>query len=286
MAKKITKAVIPVAGLGTRFLPITKSIPKEMLPIVDKPTLSYIIEECIASGIMDILLITSPYKKVIEDYFDQNYELEKRLLDKDKINELELLKTKPDNVNIYFIRQGEPKGSGHAIKLAKTFIGNDSFAVLFGDDIMKSKVPALKQLLEIYERTNTNVIGCLEVQKELSKNYGMIEFKDQNTNEIKSIVEKPMPEDTPSNYAGLGRYIVSSNIFPILETLSMGVGNEYQFTDAMKELMKQEKFYACILDAIYYDTGSKLGYLKANMDFALEREDLKEGIFDYLNQIK
>ena len=284
--KKITKAVIPVAGLGTRFLPITKSVPKEILPIVDKPTLSYIIEECIESGITDILLITSPYKKVIEDYFDQNYELEKRLLDKDKINELELLKTKPENVNIYFIRQGEPKGSGHAIKLAKTFVGNDSFAVLFGDDIMKSKVPALKQLLEIYEKNNANVIGCLEVAKELSKNYGMIDFKNKETNEIKSIIEKPKMEDAPSNYAGLGRYVVSSNIFSILETLSMGVGNEYQFTDAMKELMKQEKFYACILEATYYDTGSKVGYLKANIDFALEREELKESLSDYLNQKK
>lgn len=282
--KKITKAVIPVAGLGTRFLPITKSVPKEMLPIVDKPTLSYIIDECIKSGITDILLITSPYKKVIEDYFDQNYELEKRLSDKGKIKELEYLKTKPDNINIYFIRQGEPKGSGHAIKLAKTFVGEDSFAVLYGDDIMKSDVPALKQLMDIYEEKNANVIGCLEVAKELSKNYGMIEFKNSETKEIKTIIEKPEVEQSPSNYAGLGRYIVSANIFPILETLSQGVGGEYQFTDAMKELMKQEKFYACNLNASYYDTGSKIGYLKANIDFALEREDLKISLEDYFQQ--
>ena len=167
---KITKAVIPVAGLGTRFLPITKSVPKEMLPIVDKPTLSYIIDECINSGITDILLITSPYKKVIEDYFDQTYELERRLEEKAKIKELKTIQTKPSNVNIYFIRQGEPQGSGHAIKLAKTFVGNDSFAVLYGDDIMKSNsnIPALKQLINIHEKTNANVIGCLEVAKELS----------------------------------------------------------------------------------------------------------------------
>lgn len=284
--KKITKAVIPVAGLGTRFLPITKSVPKEMLPIVDKPILSYIIDECIESGITDILLITSPYKKVIEDYFDQNYELAKRLEEKDKVTELESLNTKPKNVNIYFIRQGEPQGSGHAINLAKTFVGNDSFAVLYGDDIMKSKTPALKQLIEVHEKTSANVIGCLEIPRELSPKYGMIEFENQVDNKIKTIIEKPPVEESPSNYAGLGRYIVSSNVFSILETLNRGVGNEYQFTDAMKELMKQENFYACILDATYYDTGSKIGYLKANIDYALEREELRESLKDYLNNQK
>ena len=281
--KKITKAVIPVAGLGTRFLPITKSVPKEMLPIVDRPTISYIIEECINSGITDILLITSPYKKVIEDYFDEHYELAKRLEAKEKLKELKLLKTKPDNVNIYFIRQGEPQGSGHAIKLAKTFVGDDYFAVLYGDDIMKSTTPALKQLISIHEETNANVIGCLEVEKELSKKYGMIDFEDVNTHKIKTIIEKPNPEDTPSTWAGLGRYIVSSNVFNELEKLNKGVGNEYQFTDAMKNLMAHESFYACKLEATYYDTGSKIGYLKANIDYALERDELKEELNDYLN---
>lgn len=284
---KLTKAVIPVAGLGTRFLPITKSVPKEMLPIVDKPTLSYIIDECIDSGITDILLITSPYKKVIEDYFDQSYELEKRLEEKEKYKELDYINTKPKHVNIYFIRQGEPQGSGHAIKLAKTFVGNDSFAVLYGDDVMKAKgdVPALKQLINIHEETNGNVIGCLEVPKELAPKYGMVEFKNEKTGEIKTIIEKPSVEDAPSNYAGLGRYIVSSNIFSILDTLSRGVGNEYQFTDAMKTLMEKEKFYACNLDAVYYDTGSKIGYLKANIDYALEREDLKDRLEEYIDNI-
>ena len=276
--RKITKAVIPVAGLGTRFLPITKSVPKEMLPIVDKPTLSYIIDECIESGITDILLITSPYKKVIEDYFDQSYELEKRLEEKEKYKELDYINTKPNNVNIYFIRQGEPQGSGHAIKLAKTFVGDDYFAVLYGDDLMKPNkdIPALKQLINVHEKTDGNIIGCLEVPKELAPKYGMIEFDNKNISKIKTIIEKPSVEDTPSNFAGLGRYIVSSNIFSILETLSKGVGNEYQFTDAMKKLMEKEDFYACNLDAIYYDTGSKIGYLKANIDYALERDDLKE----------
>lgn len=282
---KITKAVIPVAGLGTRFLPITKALPKEMLPIVDKPILSYIIEECISSGITDILLITSPYKKVIEDYFDQTYELEHRLTEKGKLQELKLLNTKPSNVNIYFIRQGEPQGSGHAIKLAKTFVGDDSFAVLYGDDVMKSDVPALKQLMDLHEKTSANIIGGLEVARELSPRYGMIEFEDKVTNKIKTIVEKPSIENAPSNYAGLGRYIVNASIFEILENLSKGVGNEYQFTDAMKELMKKEPFYACPLDATYYDTGSKIGYLKANIDYALERDDLKEEIKEHLKNI-
>lgn len=283
---KITKAVIPVAGLGTRFLPITKSVPKEMLPIVDKPTLSYIIDECIDSGITDILLITSPYKKVIEDYFDQNYELEKRLVEREKLQELNYLNTKPKNVNIYFIRQGEPQGSGHAIKLAKTFVGNDSFAVLYGDDVMKSTIPALKQLINLHEQTSANIIGCLEVKKELSSKYGMIKFQEKSTNQIATIIEKPKMEESPSSYAGLGRYIVSPQIFPILENLSKGVGNEYQFTDAMKELMTKESFYACKLDATYYDTGSKLGYLQANIDYALEREELKNSLKEYLDNLK
>ena len=284
--KKITKAVIPVAGLGTRFLPITKSVPKEMLPIVDKPTLSYIIDECIESGITDILLITSPYKKVIEDYFDQSYELEKRLEEKEKYKELDSINTKPNNINIYFIRQGEPQGSGHAIKLAKTFVGNDPFAVLYGDDLMKSETPALKQLIDVYEKNNCNVIGCLEVDESIVSRYGIIKFKNDKTDEIDTIIEKPKQEEAPSNCAGLGRYIVNPTVFPILETLSKGVGNEYQFTDAMKELMKEESFYACKLDATYYDTGNKIGYLQANIDYALDRKDLKESLKEHLKSVE
>ena len=282
--KKVTKAVIPVAGMGTRFLPITKSVAKEMLPIIDKPTLSYIIDEAVASGITDILLITSPYKKIIEDYFDINYELEKRMEEKGKTDELKILASIKGNVNIYFIRQGEPLGSGHAIKLAKTFIGNDPFAVLYGDDIMKSNVPALKQLVDIYEKYDCNVIGCMEVDKDLVSRYGIISFDDESTNKIKTIIEKPKKEEAPSNIAGLGRYIVKPEIFNILEKLSTGVGGEYQFTDAMKELMKEQDFYACIMDATYYDTGSKLGYLKATIDYALERDDLKESLKEFLKE--
>lgn len=280
--KKVTKAVIPVAGLGTRFLPITKSVPKEMLPIVDRPTLSYIIDECIESGITDILLITSPYKKMIEDYFDQTYELEKRLEEKNKEKELELIKTKPNNIHIYFIRQGEPCGSGHAIKLAKTFVGDEPFAVLYGDDIMKSEKPALAQVIDVYNKYDSNVIGCLEVDENRVSSYGIIQFENEETLKIDTIIEKPSLEEAPSRCAGLGRYVVKSEIFDILENLSRGVGNEYQFTDAMKELMEKQDFYACKLDAVYYDTGSKIGYLKANIDFAMEREELSSDLERYI----
>lgn len=282
--KKITKAVIPVAGMGTRFLPITKSVAKEMLPIVDTPTLSYIIDEAVESGITDILLITSPYKKIIEDYFDINFELEKRLEEKGKIKEIKILNSIRKNVNIYFIRQGEPLGSGHAIRLAKTFVGNDPFAVLYGDDLMKSEMPALKQLINVYEETNSNVIGCMEVDKQSVSKYGIISFENEQTKKIKTIIEKPSVEEAPSNMAGLGRYIVKPEIFDILEVLSKGAGDEYQFTDAMKELMRKQDFYACLLDAKYYDTGSKIGYLQATIDYSLEREELKDQLMKYLNE--
>ena len=279
--KKITKAIIPVAGMGTRFLPVTKSVPKEMLPIVDKPTLSYIVKEAIESGITDILLITSPYKKVIEDYFDRHYELENRMKVRGKLKELEILEDNLPKANIYFIRQGEPMGSGHAIKLAKSFVGNEPFAVMYGDDIMKSDIPALKQLINIYEKYDCNVIGCLEVDRLLVSKYGIIEYENDK-GKIKTIIEKPSIEEAPSTTAGLGRYIVKPEIFSVLETLSKGACGEYQFTDAMKELMNTQDFYACKLNATYYDTGSKIGYLKANIDYALDYADLKEDLSKYL----
>ena len=284
--KKVRKAIIPVAGMGTRFLPITKSVAKEMLPIVDKPTLSYIIDEAVDSGITDILLITNPYKKIIEDYFDVNYELEKRMEEKNKQHELNLLKSTKGNVNIYFIRQGEPLGSGHAIKLAKNFVGDEPFAVLYGDDLMKSDKPALKQLIDLYEEKDANVIGCLPVDKNLVYKYGIISFADETTKRIKTIVEKPKIEEAPSNIAGLGRYIVKPEIFEELESLSKGAGGEYQFTDAMKSLMDRQEFYACLIDATYYDTGSKIGYLKAIIDYSLEREELSQELIEYINKIK
>lgn len=285
--KKIRKAVIPVAGMGTRFLPITKSVAKEMLPIVDKPTISYIVEECVNSGIEDILFITSSYKKSLEDYFDQNFEIQTRL--QNNKAKLELLKSVDkisDKVNIYFIRQGEPKGSGHAVSLAQHFIGNEPFAMLYGDDIIYSDhKPALKQLIELYEETNgANIIGVQEVKKEEVYKYGIVEF--ETANKIKTIIEKPSIEGAPSTCAGLGRYIINPTIFDILETLEIDEHGEYQFTNAMKELMKKEPFYACRYNGKYYDTGSKLGYLIANIEYGLKNKEIQDELKEYLKNIK
>jgi len=281
--KKIKKAVIPVAGLGTRFLPVTKSIPKEMLPIIDKPTLQYIIEECVESGIEEILLITNPYKKNIEDHFDQSFELEHRLEKSNKLKELEMVRNISKLCKIFYIRQGEPLGSGHAIKLAKSFINGEPFAVLYGDDLMKYNTPVLKQLIDIYEEKDCNVIGVQEVDKNLVNKYGIIEF-DEN-NKIKNIIEKPNIEQAPSNIAGLGRYIVKPEIFEELENLFPGKNGEYQFTDALLNLMQKQDFYVCKFEGNYFDIGNQLGYLKANIQFGLERNDIKDELLEYIKSL-
>ncbi|MDO5568538.1 MAG: UTP--glucose-1-phosphate uridylyltransferase [bacterium] len=266
---EITKAIIPVAGFGTRMLPITKSIPKEMLPLGSKPTLAYIIEEAYNSGITDILLITSSYKKCIEDYFDKNFELETTLEQRNKVKELEIIKNIKPNLNIYFIRQGEPLGSGHAIKLAKSFVGTSPFAVMFGDDVMESEEnPALKQLIELYKKTNSCIIGTQEVKKEDVSKYGIIEYSDKKAGRIKQIVEKPKMEETPSTTAGLGRYILTKEIFDYIDIVEPAKG-EYQLPDAMHLMMKDNyPFYACKIKATYFDTGSKKGYFNAFNYFA------------------
>lgn len=285
--KKVRKAVIPVAGMGTRFLTVTKSVPKEMLPIVDMPTIQYIVDEAIASGIEEILFITSPYKKTLEDHFDVSYELEKRLEASNKLKELEMVKSITSKCKFYYTRQGEPLGSGHAINLARSFVGDEPFAVMFGDDIMyyKDKKPVLQQLIDVYEKYNANVIGVQQVDWSIVNKYGIIKYSDETTGKIDTIIEKPKLEEAPSNSAGLGRYIVNSSIFDILSDLKAGAGSEIQFTDAMKELMTKEAFYACKFDGQYYDVGSKIGYLKANIAYALDREDLKEELFEYMKKI-
>ena len=279
--KKIRKCVIPVAGMGTRFLPATKAIPKEMLPIIDKPTIQYIIEEAVASGIEEVLLITSSYKNSVIDHFDKSYELESRLKESGKIDKLELVENISNLAKFTFIRQGEPKGSGHAIKLAKSFVGDEPFAVMYGDDLIKSEVPALKQLIDVYEEKDCNVIGVQEVDHNLVYKYGIIEYEDNN-GKIKRLVEKPSLEEAPSNDAGLGRYIVKPEIFDELEILGTGAGGEYQFSDAMLALMQKQDFYACKFEGQYLDIGSQLGYLKANVEYALDREDIKEDFEKYL----
>ena len=254
-----------------------------MLPIIDKPTLQYIVEECVASGIEEILFITSPYKRNVEDHFDQSFELETRLERNNKLKELEIVQNISKMCTIYYTRQGEPLGSGHAIKLAKNFIGNEPFAVLYGDDLIKSKTPVLKQLIDVYNKYDCNVIGVQEVDPSLVYKYGIIEFEQGD--KIKSIIEKPSVEEAPSNFAGLGRYIVKPEVFEELEKLSKGKGNEYQFTDGMLALMKRQDFYACKFEGTYYDIGNQLGYLKANIAFALDRDDLKDDLKAFLKEI-
>ena len=281
---KIRKAVIPVAGMGTRFLPITKSVPKEMLPIVDKPTISYIVEEAINSGIEEILFITSPYKKCIEDYFDKSYELENRLEKSNKLDKLEEIKNIGKGAKFYYIRQGEPLGSGHAIYLAKSFVGNEPFAVMYGDDIMYSeKVPVLKQLIDVYNKYDSSVLGCMEVDYSIINRYGSIKLNEDGS--INTVIEKPNKEDAPSNIASLGRYIIKPEIFDYIEKLTPSINGEIQFTDAMMNMMKNYKFMPCIFDGKYYDTGSKDGYIKANIEFALKRNDLKDKVREIINNV-
>lgn len=284
--KKVRKAVIPVAGMGTRFLPITKSIPKEMLPIYDKPTIDYIIDEAIDSGIEEILLITSSYKKTIEDYFDRSFELEKRLEKSGKITLAEKVKKIGTKVKVFYIRQGEPMGSAHAISLAKNFINNEPFAVLYGDDLMMYETPVLRQLIDMYEKYDSNIIGVKEVDKDIVDRYGIVEYEDIETRKIKTIIEKPSIENAPSTSAGLGRYIVKPEIFDEIEKLEVGINGEYQFTDAMLNLMKYEDFYACMFDGKYFDTGNKLEYMKANIEFALKNKEVSDELNEYLKSFK
>lgn len=281
--KKIRKCVIPVAGMGTRFLPATKATPKEMLPIIDKPTLQYIVEEAVNSGIEEILFITSPYKNSVLDHFDKSYELENRLRQSGKLDKLEMIENISSLAKFYYIRQGEPNGSGHAINLARSFVGDEPFAVMYGDDLMKSDVPVLKQLIDIYEQRDCNVIGVQEVDPRIVYKYGIIEY-DNVEGKIKDIIEKPSIQEAPSNHAGLGRYIVKPEIFDELENLNRGAGNEYQFTDGMRALMKKQDFYACKFEGKYFDIGNQFGYIKANIEYALDRTDIKDDLQDYLSK--
>lgn len=283
--QKIRKAVIPVAGLGTRFLPVTKAVPKEMLPIVDKPTLQYIVEEAVASGIEEILLITSPNKEAIINHFDRSFELEMRLEKSHKYEQLEMVRSISDLVHIYTIRQGEPLGSGHAVSLAESFVGKEPFAVLYGDDLIKGDIPALKELIEVYEKYDANVIGIQEVDPSVVSRYGIISYADRNTGKIASIIEKPKMEEAPSTSAGLGRYIVKPEIFDALRDIKISVNHEYQFTDAMLLLMQTQDFYACPFHGDYYDIGNQLGYVKANIAYALDRKELQEDLKEYMSTI-
>ncbi|WP_285894577.1 MULTISPECIES: UTP--glucose-1-phosphate uridylyltransferase GalU [unclassified Clostridioides] len=286
MQMTVKKAIIPAAGLGTRFLPATKSQPKEMLPIVDKPTLQYIIEEAIDSGIEEILIITGRNKKSIEDHFDKSVELELELEQKGKTEMLEMVRDISNMVNIHYIRQKEPKGLGHAIYCAKSFIGDEPFAVLLGDDIVDSDVPCLKQLIDTYNEYKTTVLGVQKIAKEDTNKYGILDIKhiEDRVYKVKDMVEKPAIEEAPSDIAILGRYIITPAIFDILEKQTPGKGGEIQLTDALQTLGKQEAIYAYNFEGRRYDVGDKIGFLEATIDFALKRENLKDDLMAYMRK--
>ena len=283
----VKKAIIPAAGLGTRFLPATKAQPKEMLPIVDKPTLQYIIEEAVNSGIEEILIITGRNKKSIEDHFDRSVELELELESKGKMELLEEVRRISNMVNIHFIRQKEPKGLGHAIHCAKTFIGNEPFAVLLGDDIVYSEKPCLKQMIEAYDEYKTSILGVQEVPHEDVNKYGVVDglHIEGRVYKVKDLVEKPAVDEAPSDMAILGRYIINPGIFEILEHTKPGKGGEIQLTDALKELSQKEAMYAYNFEGRRYDVGDKQGFLEATVEYALRRDDLKDNFMKYLKGI-
>lgn len=282
---KVKKAIIPAAGLGTRFLPATKAQPKEMLPIVDKPTIQYIVEEAIASGIEEILIITGRNKKSIEDHFDKSIELELELDKAGKSELLELVRDISDMVDIHYIRQKEPRGLGHAIHCAKTFVGNEPFAVLLGDDVVDSEIPCLKQLIDCYSEYKTTILGVQTVAKENVSKYGIVDgiHIEDRVYKVKDLVEKPSIEETPSDVAILGRYIITPEIFNILENTKPGKNGEIQLTDALKTLIGKEAMYAYNFEGKRYDVGDKLGFLEATIEFALKKDELKSEFIEYLN---
>jgi len=284
--KKVRKAIIPAAGLGTRFLPATKAMPKEMLPIVDKPTIQYIIEEAVASGIEDIIIVTGKGKRAIEDHFDNAFELETNLMEKNKFDLLEKVQA-PSKVDIHYIRQKEPKGLGHAVWCARKFIGNEPFAVLLGDDIVQAETPCLKQLMNEYDQTLSSVIGVQAVSEEETHRYGIIDQSEQNGRryQVKNFVEKPKKGTAPSNLAIMGRYILTPEIFMFLEQQEKGAGGEIQLTDAIQKLNEIQRVFAYDFEGKRYDVGEKLGFIQTTIEFALQDENLKGEVMNFLKEL-
>lgn len=284
---KVKKAVIPAAGLGTRFLPATKAMPKEMLPIVDKPTIQYIIEEAIESGIEDILIITGKGKRAIEDHFDSVPELEANLISKNK-SELLYLVEETTKIKIHFIRQSKPKGLGDAILQAKAFVGNEPFVVMLGDDIVQADIPCTRQLIEQYEITNSSIIGVQPVPDKDTHRYGIVDpiiSISEQLHKVRTFVEKPVLGTAPSNLAILGRYLLTPEIFKYLETQHVGSGGEIQLTDAITRLNEEEKVFAFEFEGTRYDVGEKLGFIETTIRFSLQRTDLKEDVLKILKKI-
>ena len=287
--KKIRKAVFPVAGFGTRFLPATKAMPKELLPIVDKPLIQYAAEEAVASGIKELIFIIGRTKNVIMDHFDSAPELENELLAKNKKTLLKLVqKIVPKNIDCFFVRQNKPAGLGHAIHCAKNIVNNEPFAVILADDLIKSQKPCLKQLIDIYNEKETAVLALEKINKKESGKYGIIEYnsKDNNLYNVKSIVEKPSPKNAKSNLAVVGRYIFPPEIFSQIEKSKTGVGKEIQITDAIASLMNNQAVHGYIFEGKRFDCGSKLGYLQATIEYALEHKELSKEFRNYLKKLK
>ena len=281
--KKVRKAIIPAAGLGTRFLPATKAQPKEMLPIVDKPAIQYIIEEAIASGIEEILIITGRNKRSIEDHFDKSVELENQLKEQGKYDLLGLIE-EISQVDIHYIRQKEAKGLGHAVLCAKQFVGNEPFAVMLGDDIVDAEVPCLRQLIDVYDDCQGTVLGVQEVAKDKVSSYGIVNPKKVKENiwQAVNLIEKPGIEEAPSQLAVLGRYILEPEIFALLEKTEPGRGNEIQLTDAICKLAHEKPVYAYNFSGRRYDIGDKQGYLEATVEYALKRPEIRDKFLNYL----
>ncbi|WP_339301173.1 UTP--glucose-1-phosphate uridylyltransferase GalU [Paenibacillus sp. FSL R5-0623] len=284
---RIKKAVIPAAGLGIRFLPATKAQPKEMLPIVDKPAIQYIVEEAVQSGIENILIVTGRNKKSIEDHFDKSVELEHSLYAKGKQSLLEEVQAISELANIHFIRQKEPLGLGHAIGCARQFVGDDAFAVLLGDDIMVSDPPALAQMVHLYEKTGNQIIGVRQVDAANVSKYGIIDSKgaEDRVHRVTNLVEKPSLGEAPSRTAVMGRYILKPSIFPILDMIERGAGGEYQLTDALKEVSQVEELLALELEGRRYDIGDQFGYIQAILEIGLMRKELQPMLTPYLQKL-
>ncbi|HWR36625.1 MAG TPA: UTP--glucose-1-phosphate uridylyltransferase GalU [Clostridia bacterium] len=293
MSMRVRKAVFPAAGLGTRFLPATKAQPKEMLPLVDKPIIQYGVEEAMASGCDQILIITGRGKNAIEDHFDVSYELEKMLEERGKTDLLTIVRQISDMVHVAYVRQKEALGLGHAVLMAKELVGNEPFAVLLADDVVDSEVPCLKQMVDIFNQTQSSVIATQIVDGKAISAYGVLDVEPVNGTpwdgrlyEVKNLVEKPKAEEAPSNLAIIGRYVLTPGVFGALERTPLGAGGELQLTDGLRELLKTEKIYGYTFEGKRHDTGDKLGFLKATVEFALKRPDLGGPLRTWLKDLK
>jgi len=284
---RIRKAIIPAAGLGTRFLPATKAMPKEMLPIVDKPTIQYIVEEAVESGIEDIIIVTGKAKRAIEDHFDSSFELENNLREKGKFKLLDEVQKSSSMADVHYIRQKEPRGLGHAVWCARKFIGNEPFAVLLGDDIVHSQPPCLSQLISIYNEKGGSVIGVQPVPRDEVSRYGVVDVDNSEGRcyEVKGMIEKPTKEEAPSNLAIMGRYILTPEIFGILNDQEIGAGGEVQLTDAINKLNHNQQVYAYHFEGKRYDVGDKLGFIRTTIEYALMNAELHDDLFSYLKDL-